>query len=271
MPSASHLTRWALTLSYDGSRFFGWQKQIDGVPTVQTALEMALSQIAGESINTIAAGRTDTGVHATAQVVHFDTSAQRQPQSWIRGVNSLLPEGIAVEQAVQVDASFHARFDAFGRHYRYVLQSSPVRSPHLRHRVGWTHYALDFDAMQKAAQYLVGEHDFSSFRASECQAKSPVKILYRASLSGTSRLMALDLHGNAFLHHMVRNIMGALLYVGNGRLSVKDFEALLHKKSRIDAPPTFMPDGLYLTGVDYPERFHIPPMSMPDWLQKWAE
>ncbi|MDO4998580.1 MAG: tRNA pseudouridine(38-40) synthase TruA [Neisseria sp.] len=268
MNEHQHIQRWALHLAYDGSRFFGWQKQADGIATVQTALETALSQIAGETIHTIAAGRTDTGVHATGQVVHFDTSAERGEQSWIRGVNSLLPAGVSVWAAQKVAPHFHARFDAFGRRYRYVLQSSPVRSPHLLQRAGWTHTPLDLAKMQKAAACLVGEHDFSSFRASQCQAKSPIKTLYSVDLRGTNELMTLDLHGNAFLHHMVRNIVGALVYVGNGRMSVVDFEQLLAEKSRLKAPPTFMPDGLYLTGVDYPSEFALPEPHLPEWLQR---
>lgn len=261
--------RWALTLSYDGSRFYGWQKQAEGIATVQAALEYALSQIANEPVSTIAAGRTDTGVHATAQVVHFDTSAIRGEQAWIRGVNAHLPEGVAVWRAQQVDARFHARFDACGRRYRYVLHSSPVRPPLLVGRVGWTHLPLNMALMQRAADLLVGEHDFSSFRAAECQAKSPVKTLYDVVLRGTDRFMTLDLHGNAFLHHMVRNIVGALVYVGCGRLSVEGFADLLAEKSRLKAPPTFMPDGLYLTGVDYPEQWGVETPSLPDWL--WGE
>lgn len=260
--------RWALTLSYDGSRFFGWQKQAEGVVTVQEVLEAAIGGIAGERIGVVAAGRTDTGVHATAQVVHFDTLAVRPQQAWVRGVNALLPEGVAVWRAQRVAAGFHARFDAAGRRYRYVLQCSPVRAPLLVGRAGWTHCRLDMDLMAEAAACLVGEHDFSSFRASQCQAKSPVKTLYRAELSGTPSLIMLDLHGNAFLHHMVRNIMGALVYVGCGRLSVAGFVELLEERSRLKAPPTFMPDGLYLTGVDYPEKWGVETAPLPDWL--WA-
>ncbi|MCI4038729.1 tRNA pseudouridine(38-40) synthase TruA, partial [Klebsiella pneumoniae] len=154
--------RWAITLSYDGSRFYGWQKQADGVPTVQAALENALAQIAGEAVSTIVAGRTDTGVHATAQVVHFDTTAARPQQAWVRGVNAHLPEGIAVLHARQVAPEFHARFDAYGRHYRYLLESVPVRSPLLKNRAGWTHLKLDIGPMRRAAAYLIGEQDFSS-------------------------------------------------------------------------------------------------------------
>lgn len=258
--------RWALTLSYDGSRFYGWQKQAGGVPTVQTALEDALAQIAGEAVSTIVAGRTDTGVHATAQVVHFDTAARRPAQAWIRGTNAVLPEGIAVLHARQTAPGFHARFDAYGRHYRYLLESSPVRSPLLKNRAGWTHLKLDIGPMRQAAALLVGEQDFSSFRAAECQAKSPVKTIYSATLAQTGGLIRLDLHGNAFLHHMVRNIMGALVYVGSGRLSVEGFSALIQERSRLKAPPTFMPDGLYLTGVDYPEAYGIVRPDPPQWL-----
>ncbi|WP_373752859.1 tRNA pseudouridine(38-40) synthase TruA [Neisseria weixii] len=258
--------RWALTLSYDGSRFYGWQKQAGEVPTVQTALERAVSLLAGEPISVIVAGRTDTGVHATAQVVHFDTSAHRPPQAWIRGVNAHLPQGIAVWHAQPVAAHFHARFDAYGRHYRYLLQSAPVRSPLLVGKVGWTHLDLDIELMQQAAKLLEGEKDFSSFRASMCQAKSPIKTLYSANISGTPEFLKLDLHGNAFLHHMVRNIMGALIYVGSKKLSVEDFASLIEEKSRLKAPPTFMPDGLYLTGVDYPDEFDILKADIPSWL-----
>ena len=258
--------RWALTLSYDGSRFYGWQKQAGGVATVQAALEQALSRMACAPVHTIAAGRTDTGVHATAQVVHFDTAAERSEQAWIRGVNAHLPEGVAVWRAQRVDARFHARFDAFGRRYRYVLQSTPVRPPLLLGKVGWTHTPLCLAAMQEAVALLMGEHDFSSFRAAACQAKSPVKTLYSASLQGSADLMALDLHGNAFLHNMVRNIVGALVYVGSGKLSVAGFADLLAARSRQTAPPTFMPDGLYLVGVDYPPEFGMSTPPLPPWL-----
>ncbi len=260
------MQRWALTLSYDGSRFYGWQKQAGDLPTVQTALEQALSSIAGEQINTIVAGRTDTGVHATAQVVHFDTSVSRPEQAWVRGVNAHLPDGVAVLVAQKVAPHFHARFDAYGRHYRYLLESSPVRSPLLVGRVGWTHLKLDLNLMRQAAALLEGEHDFSSFRAAECQAKSPIKTLYSTKISGTSRYLCLDLHGNAFLHHMVRNIMGALVYVGSGRISVDEFQSIFHARSRLKAPPTFMSDGLYLTGVDYPDEFGVVKLPPPEWM-----
>lgn len=258
--------RYALSLSYDGSQFFGWQKQAQGVMTVQETLENALSIIAGEKINTITAGRTDTGVHATAQVVHFDSDAHRPLSAWVRGVNAHLPDSIAVWHAQEVAAHFHARFDACARRYRYVLQSSPVRTPLLYGRAGWTHYALDVDKMQQAATLLLGEHDFSSFRASQCQAKSPIKTMYQITFSGSSSFIKMDFYANAFLHHMIRNIVGALVYVGSNRLSVSEFADLFAAKSRLTAPPTFMPDGLYLTGIDYPEAFGIIKPSIPEWL-----
>ncbi|MCG7657475.1 tRNA pseudouridine(38-40) synthase TruA [Wielerella bovis] len=261
------MTRYALTLSYDGSQFFGFQKQAAGVATVQAALEHALTQIASEPINIIAAGRTDTGVHATAQIIHFDSQATRPLSAWVRGVNAHLPDGVAVLHAQTVAPHFHARFDACGRRYRYLLQAAPVRSPLLIGRAGWTHYALDIDKMRQAATFLLGEHDFSSFRAAECQAKSPIKTMYALELSGCPNgLIKLDIHGNAFLHHMVRNIVGALVYVGCGRMSVNEFAELLALRSRLTAPPTFMPDGLYLTGVDYPPEWGIRQPEMPDWL-----
>lgn len=258
--------RYALILSYDGSQFFGWQKQAQGIATVQAALEHALAQIAGEPIDTTTAGRTDTGVHATAQVVHFDTHAQRPISAWVRGVNAHLPNGVAVWHAQAVAPNFHARFDAFGRHYRYVLQSSPVRSPLLMGRVGWTHYPLNLDNMRQAAHLLCGEHDFSTFRAAECQAKSPVKTMYQITLSGSPHFIKMDFHANAFLHHMVRNIVGALVYVGAGRLTVAQFAEMFAQRSRLRAPPTFMPDGLYLTGVDYPPECGVLRQPVPEWL-----
>lgn len=260
------MPRYALHLSYDGSHFNGWQKQTDDIPTIQSALEIAISTIAGHPINVITAGRTDTGVHATAQIVHFDTQANRPLSAWIRGVNAHLPTGIAVYHAQIVANHFHARFDAISRYYRYLLQSSHVRSPLLEKRVGWTHYPLDIQKMQQAANYLIGEHDFSSFRAAQCQAKSPIKTMYQINISPHHGLIKFDLHANAFLHHMVRNIVGALVYVGSNRLSIQEFTELLAYRSRIYAPPTFMPDGLYLTGVDYPEHFSIKSHQPPEWL-----
>ena len=258
--------RWALTVAYDGAHFHGWQKQPDDVYTIQQVLEAAISTVAAEEINIVVAGRTDAGVHATAQIIHFDTTALRPVEAWIRGVNSAVDKHVRILAAQTVAPHFHARFDAFGRRYRYLLESSRVRAPVLRGRVGWTHLPLDMEHMREAAAMLVGEHDFSSFRSSDCQAKSPVKTLYSVRLAGSPGLMALDLHGNAFVYNMVRNIVGALVYVGCGKLSVSGFADLLAEKSRRRAPPTFMPDGLYLTGVDYPPEFGVATPPLPAWL-----
>ncbi|WP_037587488.1 tRNA pseudouridine(38-40) synthase TruA [Stenoxybacter acetivorans] len=258
--------RWALTLAYDGGFFHGWQTQPNRLRTIQAHLEEALSFVADENIQVTAAGRTDAGVHATAQVVHFDTQASRPAKAWVRGGNSAMDKSVRILTAQTVLPHFHARFDAFGRRYRYVLESGRVRMPQLRGKAGWTHWPLNMTAMREAAALLVGEHDFSSFRASECQAKSPIKTLYAVRLSGSPNFMALDLHGNAFLHNMVRNIVGALVYVGAGKMSVADFAQLLAAKSRRHAPPTLMPDGLYLTGVDYPPEFGVITPPLPIWL-----
>lgn len=248
--------RVALGLEYDGVAFCGWQKQSD-VVTLQAALESALAVIAQELIAVTAAGRTDTGVHALMQVVHFDTNVKREMSSWVRGVNSHLPKGMVVRFAKEVTADFHARFDAFARSYRYVLSASAVRPAVLSGKVGWTHLSLDLNLMKQAALLLIGEHDFSSFRSSECQAKSPVKTMTKADVYQDNSLFCFDFEGNAFLHHMVRNLVGALIYVGSGRMNMDQFAELLVVRNRQFAPPTFMPDGLYLTGVHYPEHFGL--------------
>ena len=259
-------TRIALILHYDGSAFNGWQVQIAGVPTVQAALEVALAKIAQHPVATIVAGRTDTGVHATGQVVHFDTNARRPLSAWVRGVNAHLPNGIAVQAAYEVAPEFSARFDAYRRAYRYVLCNEAVRPVLLRGKVGWAFRELDVAAMQQAAVCLLGEHDFSSFRASECQAKSPIKTMHHVQVSQHGNMVCFDFEANAFLHHMVRNLVGALVYVGYGKLTPTEFAALLQAKDRTQAPPTFMPDGLYLTQVHYPSACQVPLAPVPSWL-----
>lgn len=251
------MARVALGLEYDGRWFNGWQKQKSGVPTVQAALEHALAQVCDQPVGVIAAGRTDTGVHALMQVVHFDAPVERPLSAWVRGVNAHLPAGVSVQRAQVVAEDFHARFDAFERSYRYVLLSAPARPAILAGKVGWTHYELAIDAMQAAADVLLGEHDFSSFRAAQCQAKSPVKQLNHLRVYRQQGLICFDLAASAFLHHMVRNIVGALVYVGAGRLSVAEFQHIFAQKSRLQAPPTFMADGLYLTRVRYPAKFDL--------------
>lgn len=258
--------RIALGLEYDGAAFHGWQSQPGGVG-VQDALESALSTIGDERIQVSCAGRTDTGVHATVQVIHFDTAARRPDTAWVRGVNALLPDGVAVRWARVVPEDFHARFSAWGRHYRYLLINRPVRPALARGRAGWYHVPLDAAVMDQACAYLVGEHDFTAFRASECQAKSPVKILRQARVQRRGDWLVFDFWASAFLHHMVRNLVGSLVYVGNGKHPPAWIGELLAARDRSLAAPTFSAAGLYLVGVDYEDRWGLPPTvagELPD-------
>ncbi|WP_126444696.1 tRNA pseudouridine(38-40) synthase TruA [Sulfuricystis multivorans] len=249
--------RIALGLEYDGSRFLGWQSQAGG-NTVQDALEAALAAVAGHRVRVVCAGRTDAGVHATAQLVHFDVAVSRPLTAWVRGANAHLPREVAVRWAVPVGADFHARFAARARSYRYLLLNRPERPGLLAGRVGWCHRPLDLPAMRAASACLIGEHDFSSFRAAGCQAKSPVKTLYRFDIERQGDLIVFDCCANAFLHHMVRNLVGALVHVGVGRMSPDDFVRLLEARDRRLGAPTYAPDGLYLTGVEYDEAWGLP-------------
>jgi tRNA pseudouridine38-40 synthase len=224
--------RIALGLEYDGAALHGWQSQPHGI-TVQDAVERAVSTVAGERIRTAAAGRTDAGVHALAQVAHFDTTAERPLQAWVRGVNAHLPETIAVRWAHPVGDGFHARFSARARHYRYVLLNRPVRPALLHGRVGWHHACLDAAAMESAAARLVGAHDFSAFRAAECQAKTPRKTLYRADVRRDGDVIQFDFCANAFLHHMVRNIVGALILVGKGERQAAWLAEILASREKL--------------------------------------
>lgn len=244
-------------IEYCGSGFEGWQTQRHG-RTVQDAMELAVARIAGHPVQLVCAGRTDTGVHAAVQVAHFDSAAQRPLSAWVRGVNSHLPDAVAVSWARVVDEDFHARFSALTRRYRYVLLNRPVRSALLAGRVGWFHAPLDLAAMQAALVHLRGRHDFSSFRAAECQAKSPVRELLVAEIGAQGDWFFFDFEANAFLHHMIRNLVGALLYVGKGAHPPEWMERLREARDRRLAPPTFQPDGLYLAGVTYPDRWSLP-------------
>ena len=256
------MKRIALGLQYDGSSWQGWQTQPHG-QTVQDALERALAAFSQQQTDTLCAGRTDAGVHATAQVVHFDTDAVREPFSWVRGVNAFLPPSVAVRWATEVEGGeqgFHARFSATARTYHYVIYNHPVRSPLWERRAGWVFRPLDDAAMQQAAQALLGEHDFSAFRAAECQARSPVRTLYAIRVRRAGDLIVVTLHANAFLHHMVRNIVGSLIQVGNGNRPAGWIAELLAGRERELAAPTFSPDGLYLAKVDYDPRWGLPEM-----------
>ena len=252
--------RIALGVEYNGSAYCGWQSQPDG-RTVQDALQLALSQVASESITVIAAGRTDTGVHALEQVIHFDTHSVRPLTAWVRGANALLPSGIAVLWAHAVADEFHARFSAQARSYSYYLYCRPVRSAVQHGKVGWFHQPLDIVKMREAAQYLLGEHDFSAFRASACQAKSPVKNLAMLNIQQQGNIISLDLTANAFLHHMVRNIVGCLVYVGKGKHPPQWMQDVLQGRERSQAAPTFAPDGLYLRSIAYDMKWQLPQLT----------
>jgi tRNA pseudouridine38-40 synthase len=257
------LKRIALGLQYDGSCWQGWQTQPHG-QTVQDILEKALAAFCQQTINTTCAGRTDAGVHALAQVVHFDTEAQREPFSWVRGVNAFLPPSVAVQWATEVEgggAGFHARFSATARNYHYLIYNHAVRSPLLERRAGWVFRPLDVAAMQSAAQGLIGEHDFSAFRAAECQASTPVRTMHSIRVRRAGDLIVVSLKANAFLHHMVRNIVGSLIQVGNGNRPPTWMTELLVSRKRELAAPTFIPDGLYLAKVDYDARWGLPAME----------
>jgi len=257
--------RIALGIEYDGRPFCGWQSQPSQCG-IQDALETAIGAVAGGRITLNAAGRTDQGVHATNQVAHFETDANRPLSAWVRGVNAQLPEGIAIRWAREVPDEFHARFSARRRTYHYLLLNRFERPALLAGRVGWCHRPLDLDAMCRGAAALIGEHDFTSFRSAECQAKSPVKSMDRIAIDVDGPLFLYTFSANAFLHHMVRNIVGALVLVGQGRHAPEWIGELLGMRNRAHAAATFMPDGLYLTGIEYDPRFGLPPTeSLHPW------
>lgn len=249
--------RLALGLQYDGAAFHGWQTQAGG-RTVQDAVEQALAQLAGGAVPTICAGRTDAGVHATYQVVHIDPPVARPLAAWVRGVNRFLPESVAVRWAVEVPERFHARFGATARRYDYWLLNDPVRSPLLARRTGWLARPLRLEPMREAARQLAGRHDFSAFRSAECQAASPVRDMRELDIERVGNLIRFRLVANAFLHHMVRNIVGSLVYVGLGRQPPRWIAEVLQGGDRSAAAPTFAAAGLYLTGVEYDPAFGLP-------------
>jgi len=257
--------RVALGIEYDGSAFCGWQTQPSGC-AVQDALERALTEIAGEPIATICAGRTDAGVHALAQIVHFDTNVARPETAWVRGVNTLLPAGAAVLWAREVSADFHARYSARERRYRHVLLNHPVRPALNRARVGWFHLSLNIERMQAAAQCLIGEHDFSAFRSAECQAKSPVREMRKLDIYKSDDYVLFELTANAFLHHMVRNIVGCLVYVGKGKHPPEWLGEVLASRDRRSAAPTIDASGLYLANVIYDAAWKLPVAARREWF-----
>ncbi len=250
-------TRLALGLEYDGSRFCGWQTQPGGC-AIQDRVDAALSEIHAAPIKTIVAGRTDAGVHASAQVIHFDAQHDRPLTAWVKGANALLPPGVAVLWAREVGPDFHARYGAVERSYRYYLLNHPIRPALMAGKVGWTHGKLDLGAMAQGATHLVGLHDFTAFRAAECQARSPFRDIRLARVEKHGHYVTFDFRANAFLHHQVRNMVGALVWVGLGRRSPDWVAEVLESRDRRQAAATFAPDGLYLTGVRYGCEWGLP-------------
>ena len=251
--------RIALGISYSGTAYQGWQSQPNGM-TLQDHLEHALARFmdCDERVITLCAGRTDTGVHALNQVVHFDTELIRDESSWIRGTNRYLPPDIAVQWCCYVPQAFHARNAAIGRRYIYVVLESMVRPALELHRVGWSWRPLNEDAMKQAASFLLGEHDFSAFRSSQCQSPTPVKTLRRLNIRHNGQYWLFEFEANAFLHHMVRNLIGSLLAVGSGVQSPQWMFEVLESRKREHAAPTFSPDGLYFIGPEYETHWQIP-------------
>lgn len=268
-PSAP-LYRIALGLSYNGSAYQGWQSQLSG-RTVQDKLETALASFCGmaktERVTTLCAGRTDAGVHGLMQVVHFDTPLERDVFSWVRGTNRYLPPDIAVQWAQEMPSQFHCRGSAIARRYAYVVLESAVRPSLDASRVGWVHNPLMLQNMQQAAHVLIGQNDFSSFRAAQCQALSPVKTMRRIDISRRGAYWRFEFEANAFLHHMIRNIMGCLITIGQGHQSPEWMAQVLAARSRAVAAPTFSPDGLYFLGPVYESHWALPDRTAAyDWL-----
>ncbi|NMP31254.1 tRNA pseudouridine(38-40) synthase TruA [Thalassotalea sp. M1531] len=260
--------RYALGIEYDGKNYCGWQKQ-NHSPSVQETLEKALSKIADEPIEVVCAGRTDTGVNATNQIIHFDTDKQRKDVAWTLGVNTNLPKDIAVRWVKQVNDDFHARFSATARRYRYVIYNARLRPAILNSGMTFYQHPLNEKDMHQAAQVLVGENDFTSFRTVHCQAHSPIRTLSHCNVTRSGDYLVLDVKGNAFLHHMIRNIAGSLMRVGRGIETIDWVAEVLAAKNRCVAGMTAPAAGLYFVDVDYPEQFSIPkcplgPLFLPD-------
>ncbi len=251
------LRRFAVGLEYDGTRYAGWQLQ-PGLPTIQDCLQQALSSVADHPVAAVAAGRTDAAVHATGQVAHFDTTADRPLRGWVLGANTHLPPDIALNWAIEVDRDFHARYTALARSYRYCLLQRATRPVLLRDRVCWVRATLEVAAMNEAAQVLVGEHDFSSFRAVECQSPTAKRHVDAIVVSGDGALVTIEITANAFLHHMVRNIAGSLLQVGEGKRSPNWIGQILAARDRSRAGVTAPAAGLYLWKVRYPASLQVP-------------
>jgi tRNA pseudouridine38-40 synthase len=259
------MDRIALAIEYDGSDFQGWQRQ-KNTASIQQTLETALSQIAAAPINTICAGRTDAGVHATAQVVHFESAIHRDTRAWVFGTNTLLPKSIRVLWARSVSPDFNARRSAIGRRYCYVIYNHPLRPSLFRQYVSWYYTKLDIQKMIEASKYWLGEQDFSSFRAAGCQSHTPIRSVYAIQITRVNEQIILDFFANAFLHHMVRNMVGVLVKIGSGLKTPLWAKEVLNAHNRKAAGITASPTGLYLVEVQYPLRFNLPKIEVGPWF-----
>lgn len=256
----------ALCLEYEGTEYHGWQNQAQ-LMTIQACVESALSHVADEPISVICAGRTDAGVHALGQIIHFTTKASRSLDNWIRGGNANLPNSITIRSAKIVDETFHARFSALSRSYTYVIYNHPVRSSILHQKATWWHKPLDENKMRIGAAHLLGEHDFSSFRGIACQAKTAIRTIHTSNISRHKNFIIMDIKANAFLQHMVRNIAGVLMAIGDGGKPPHWAQEVLLARDRKEGGITAPPDGLYLMEVEYPERFEVLQASVDAWWQ----
>ena len=251
------MTRWALGVEYDGTHYCGWQQQ-PGLRTIEVALAEAIGHVADHPISLVCGGRTDAGVHAKGQVVHLETSASRSARAWVLGVNANLDSSMSVSWARPVPDHFHARFSALRRHYRYSIFNRSARSAWYSQRTSWVQSRLDVEAMQQGGNALLGEHDFSAFRAAECQSRSPIRRLDTLTVTREDDLVHIDVAANAFLHHMVRNIAGLLISIGRGERSIEQVRAILESRDRRKNAPTAAPEGLCLRAIEYPQAFGLP-------------
>ncbi|AOE49728.1 tRNA pseudouridine(38-40) synthase TruA [Kangiella sediminilitoris] len=260
--------KFALGIEYDGSYYYGWQRQ-SHAKSVQQTLEEVLSKIADEPVQVNCAGRTDTGVHATGQVVSFDISNERPLKAWTMGANTQLPDSVAVRWAHEVPDDFHARFSATARRYRYIIANTHARPAILNHGLTWCRQELDVEAMNAACTYFPGEQDFASFQASSCQSRTSFRFINHLTVERYHDYVVIDIKANAFLHHMVRNIAGTLIEVGKGLKPASWVKELIEERNRASAPATASPNGLYLVDVDYPEKFELPRLAIgPVFLPK---